>query len=198
MEATRGILLLSTVMILAVFIGMSFAQSETATSDKPLYLAPLFRYWNQRHTQHFYTTDWNEIQQVIPRRKGKHGYTADGIACIILTRPTYGAVPLYRFYHSRKVDHMYTINPEEIVVPVIHGRRGKNGYHFEWTAGYCYPTRIQGTVPLYRYYHAGLFNHLYTTNPAEIGTTSPGHVGKLGYRSEGITCYVYPNDPRVF
>ena len=47
------------------------------------------------------------------------------------------------------------------------------------------------TAPLYRYWRASVSDHFYTTNPAEIGTTSPGQVGKYGYKSEGIQCNIY-------
>ena len=47
------------------------------------------------------------------------------------------------------------------------------------------------TTPLYRYWKGSVSDHFYTTNPAEIGTTSPGQVGKYGYKSEGIQCIIY-------
>ena len=35
-------------------------------------------------------------------------------------------------------------------------------------------------------------DHFYTTNAAEIGTTTAGQVGQHGYLSEGVACYVIP------
>ena len=54
-------------------------------------------------------------------------------------------------------------------------------------AGYCYPTVLPGTIPLYRYYSAQAMDHLYTTNAQEVE-----HNGQYGYKSEGIVCYVIP------
>lgn len=33
-------------------------------------------------------------------------------------------------------------------------------------------------------------DYLYTTNIQQIGTTRSGQVGKNGYKSEGVTCYI--------
>ena len=49
-----------------------------------------------------------------------------------------------------------------------------------------------GTVPLYRYWNPSSADHFYTTNADEIGTTTSGEVGRYGYHSEGIACYVSP------
>ena len=168
-----------TVVLLAVI----FCASATCTDT----YAPLIQAWSQRQTDHFYYTDWNEISQIIPGRKGRHGYTAEGICCIILTSPTKGAVPLYRYY--RGGDHFYTTNAKEIGTTIFR-QRGSHGYISEGIAGYCYPTQKKGTVPLYRYWKASISDHFYTTNVNVIGTAKPGQRGNNGYVSEGITCYV--------
>ena len=36
-------------------------------------------------------------------------------------------------------------------------------------------------------------DHFYTTNAAEIGTTTPGSTGQYGYVSEGIAGYCFPS-----
>ena len=51
---------------------------------------------------------------------------------------------------------------------------------------------MSGTVPLYRYWNDKNGDHFYTRHSKEIGTTSPGNVGRHGYKSEGIACYVFP------
>uniref|UniRef100_A0A1X7VDP9 DUF5648 domain-containing protein n=1 Tax=Amphimedon queenslandica TaxID=400682 RepID=A0A1X7VDP9_AMPQE len=42
---------------------------------------PLYRYWNGN--DHFYTTNANEIGTTTHGRRGKHGYTSEGIACYV-------------------------------------------------------------------------------------------------------------------
>ena len=50
-------------------------------------------------------------------------------------------------------------------------------------------------VPLYRYWHPQAYDHFYTTNPSEIGTTTPNKIGNYGYYSEGIALRCMPNIP---
>jgi hypothetical protein len=49
---------------------------------------------------------------------------------------------------------------------------GNYGYVSEGIAGYCYGSQVAGTLPFYRYWNN--YEHFYTTNANEIGTTSPG------------------------
>jgi hypothetical protein len=69
---------------------------------------------------------------------------------------------------------------------------GQHGYTSEGITGYCFPTGIPGTVPLYRYWKSSVADHFYTTDAAEIGTTTPGVEGNYGYTSEGVVCFVIP------
>ena len=156
--------------------------------------APLFRYWKSSVSDHFYTTNWKEIDQVIPDRRGRHDYVAEGIACMLITRrASYETVPLYRYYKGGTQDHFYTTNSQEIGTTTP----GQIGYKFEGIAGYCYSSPTEYTVPLYRYWQPNKADHFYTTNSAEIGTTTHGQTGKHGYVSEGIACYVYHFAPHV-
>lgn len=68
---------------------------------------------------------------------------------------------------------------------------GANGWASEGVACKLLVYNYPGTLPLYRYWNGK--NHFYTTNIGEIGTTIPGSTGKLGYKSEGIVGYCYPN-----
>ena len=42
---------------------------------------PLYRYWNGR--DHFYTTNPHEIGTITHGRKGRGGYTSEGVACYV-------------------------------------------------------------------------------------------------------------------
>ena len=142
----------------------------------------IFRYWNSGITDHFYTANWGEIGC------GRHGWQSEGVACIMHSTNVSGTVPLYRYWGNN--DHFYTTNPREIGVTTP-GHVGHHGYKSEGILGYCYPTQVPGTVPLYRYYKPEGQDHLYTTNIHEIGTKVPGVVGKHGYKYEGVACYVF-------
>ncbi|CAF1461411.1 unnamed protein product [Didymodactylos carnosus] len=53
------------------------------------------------------------------------------------------------------------------------------------------PTLEGGTVPFYRYSNSN--DHFYTTNADEIGTTTPGALGRFGYRYEAVACEIFPS-----
>ena len=48
---------------------------------------------------------------------------------------------------------------------------------------------LGNAVPFYRYWNGR--DHFYTTNAAEIGTTSKGQHGLHGYTSEGTACHIF-------
>lgn len=153
------------------------ASAGSASTVKPFY-----RYYNPHvhGGNHFYTTDPTEIGIVSPGCRG--GYCFEFVDGSLETRQVSGSVPLYRFFDG--ADHFYTIV----------GPGNPGGFVYEKVAGYCFPYRAPGTVPLYRYVklHGG-HDHLYTTNPDEIGTTINGTCGAHHYCSEGTECYVYPS-----
>ena len=104
-----------------------------------------------------------------------------------------GSVPLYCYWNTAVSDHFYTTNSQEIGTTTP-GSIGQHGYICEGIAGYCFLRPVAGTVPLYRYYKGSVYDHFYTTNAAEIGTAIHGQVGRDGYQSEGVACYVIPYD----
>ena len=130
-----------------------------------------------------------EIGTVFPGLVGKHGYSSEGVTCLIYTTQVAGSVPLYRYYHPTSNDHLYTTDASEIGTTYLHVT-GKHGYRSEGIAGYCFPSPRLGTIPLYRYWHPARQDHFYTTNLKEIGTAVPGHKGRWNHISEGVTCHV--------
>ena len=157
-------------------------------------LTSLYRYWKSSVNDHFYTTNIHEIGTAALGITGHHGYVSEGTQCLLYTRQVAGTVPLYRYWRPAVSDHLYTTSSQEIGTTTP-GVTGRHGYISEGITGYCFPHAVAGTVPLYRYWKPGsdtVNDHLYTTNAAEIGTTTPGQVGKFGYYSEGVACYLIP------
>ena len=154
-------------------------------------LVSFYRYWKGLGADHFYTTNEDEIGTTTPGTIGHHGYTSEGIQCLVYSKQVKESVPLYRYFRGSGLDHFYTTKAEEIGTTTS-GQAGKHGYSSEGIAGYCFPFIKPGTIPLYRYFHPGGLDHFYTTNSLEIGTTIVGTTGKYGYVSEGIACYVLP------
>ena len=133
---------------------------------------PVYRYWNGRIGDHFYTTNWGELG------RGRSGYRYEGVQCWVRSRRAAGTVPLYRYWNGRIGDHFYTTNWGEL-------GRGRSGYRYEGIQCWVRSRRAAGTVPLYRYWNGRIGDHFYTTNWGELGR------GRSGYRYEGIQCWVY-------
>ena len=152
-------------------------------------LTALYRYWNPSVSDHFYTTNINEIGTATAGEVGKHGYRSEGAESLVYTGRVTGTVPLYRYWNSALGDHFYTTASSEIGTTAP-GETGQHGYVSKGIVGYCFPSSVPGTVPLHRYWSGG--DHFYTTDVAEIGTTAIGQAGQYGYRYEGVACYVLP------
>ena len=104
-------------------------------------------------------------------------------------------LPIYQYYVPGASDHLYTQKTTGIGQS-IPGRIGRYNAIAEGIAFSTLSNKEAGTVPLYRYFHPPTGDHFYTTNAREIGTTTPGAVGKHGYKNEGTIGYVYPS-PRA-
>ena len=178
--------------ILSLFLIFALQSTGLAVDPYAYAKTPLYRYWNGAVSDHFYTPNPYEIGTTTHGQVGRHGYVSEGVQSYMLFKyGFYGSVPLYRYYRPGIHDHFYTTNWREIGT-YTHGKVGRYGYVSEGLVGYCMPWNKPGTVPLYRYWKASVSDHFYTTNINEIGTAHPGAVGKHGYKSEGIECYVPP------
>jgi len=149
------------------------------------------RYWQEQHHDHFYTIKAEEIGTTHIGQTGHHGYKYEGESFTVFNHHHAGLVPLYRYWLDSKHDHFYTANPQEIG-KTHEGEVGHHGYKCEGHIGYVSPVQFPGSVPIHRYFHEAHFDHFYTANEQEIGTTHVGHVGHHGYKYEGVTGYAYP------
>jgi hypothetical protein len=55
----------------------------------------LYRYWKPSISDHFYTTNINEIGTATAGQLGHHGYTSEGAVGLLYSRQVIGTVPLY-------------------------------------------------------------------------------------------------------
>ena len=112
------------------------------------------------------------------------------VLLFLVNREAKHVVPLYCYYHAGVSDHLYTSNSTEIGT-VVPGNAGKNGFLCEGIECLVYAKQVEGSVPLHRYWNMSAENHLYTVNVNEIGTTTIGHIGKNGYKYEGVAGYCF-------
>ncbi len=147
-------------------------QQAIQSLNIPTVAVPMHRYMSPGATDHFYTTDWNELGN------GNYGYIYEGITCYASATPRPGTVPLYRYVSYPWGDHFYTTDWNEL-------GNGAWGWDFEKIQCYVLPAPLAGAVPLYRYWNADIGDHFYTTNWSELGT------GNYGWEFEWIQCYVF-------
>jgi len=151
-------------------------------------LTTVHRYWHEGSKDHFYTANGNEIGTTHTGHVGNNGYKCEGVSFHLFSHQHPGLIPVYRYWKAAASDHFYTANPGEIGATVV-GQHGNHGYVCEGILGYISPTEFFGSIPVYRYWHAGNTDHFYSTNSAEIGTTVVGQHGNHGYVCEGILGY---------
>jgi len=70
------------------------------------------------------------------------------------------------------------------------GQTGNHGYKCEGVLGFAYPADHH-VNHVFRYFHDAHHDHFYTTNAAEIGTTTTGAQGNHGYKSEGNAFHIF-------
>src|SRR3989440_4913878 len=150
---------------------------------------------------HFYTTAPAERDSAAAS-----GYALEGTECFVYPArpevggsgflvPVEGTVSLYRLHHPETGQHFYTTVPAERDSAVA------AGWISDWVECFVYPARpevggggflvpLEGTVPLYRIYHAESGDHAYTTSAAERDSALT-----VGWIFEWVECYVYPARP---
>ncbi|KAL0959843.1 hypothetical protein HGRIS_011519 [Hohenbuehelia grisea] len=95
------------------------------------YTYPLYRLWNPRLTDHFYTTDDYEAKTY----QREYGYINDtrSIAGYVYKQERCNSVPLYRAYRVASAHHLYTTDYSEWTRAIRH-----QGYHYEGIVAYVH------------------------------------------------------------
>jgi hypothetical protein len=136
---------------------------------------PVFRYFNVRNGDHFYTTNFNELGG---GSVGTNGYRFEGVGFFAFPSQATNTVPVLRYFNTRNGDHFYTTNFNEL------GNAGNGGWVLEnRTAFFVHQTQINGSVPVLRFYNGS--DHFYTKNNDEFFT------GSGGYGSEGNAFFAF-------
>ena len=91
--------------------------------------AGFYRLYDRAHTDHLYTTNETEADELI-----RHdGYENRGYVGFIYKSAICGAVPLYRLYDAKEYNHYYTTSESNRDYWL------KRGYTSQGTAGYVLP-----------------------------------------------------------
>jgi hypothetical protein len=167
--------LVSSCLSLA-FVTLIFCP-QTPYSGDPRVTIPLLRAFSSGVTDHFYTTNFGELQNA----DANLGYVAERTPGYIFVNQQPSTVPLYRLYSASGTDHFYTIDANEKDNAI------KGGYSYEGIPGYVYTDNTCGGVPLYRSYNGAAVDHFYTASLTEKDNAVTG-----GWKFEFIACYILP------
>ena len=97
---------------------------------------PVYRFWNRKTADHFYTTSAAEKQQLeADLASGKDNYVYEGIAWYV---PETSAHPVYRFFDTAAYNHFYTSDPQLQVSLSQAFINGTGTYRYEGIAWYWY------------------------------------------------------------
>lgn len=158
------------------------AGTTTCTCDYPL--ITLYRAYSPARVDHLYTIDHDELNSAIHGG----GYTREPDAGRLLANDSTvaGALPLYRLWNSRVLDHFYTVSKVE-----RDNVAGNGGWVYEGVVGNVLSGPACGTLPLYRTFQAAGFDHFYTSDAPEEANA----ITKLGYAFESVAGHIWPGDP---
>merc|ERR1711916_144886 len=145
---------------------------------------PLYRYYNTKVKDHFYTTNWASLGNA-----GSDGWRFEGVQAYIYKEKESGSIPLYRYYSAADKDHLYTTN---------YLGREKDGYKLQGITGYVLEASPEtgglpwenaaSKVPLFRYYNKNTRDHFYTTRKEVLDG------GRQGWAYQGLTGYFLTTD----
>lgn len=91
---------------------------------------PLHRYYSEDQSDHFYTTDSEEIGTTTLGETGNHGYEYEGIEGYCFEDFMEGTIPLYRYWNMDITNHLYTCDVNEVA---------PDGYEYEGIACFMVP-----------------------------------------------------------
>jgi Repeat of unknown function (DUF5648) len=147
-----------------------FAADQPPSSDTQ----PVFRLYNSKTDDHFYTIDKHETAS---------GYRREGTACQVFNTQQPGTDPLHRVL-TPSGSHFYTSSAAEFAG--LMAQPAPNKYTDEGILGFVFTAITDGPQPLFRSYNPNTGGHLYTTDVAEYDASSRNS----GYRGDGVSCFI--------
>ncbi len=140
------------------------AESTASTMEKPVY-----RLYNRRNGEHFYTLNLTERYYLI-----NSGWVNEGIGWFA---PDTSSTPVYRLLSLKSYKHHYTTSQNERDVLVKLG-----SWRYEGISWYSDDKK---SVPLYRQYNRKSGDHHYTADANEYHVLTT----KYSWNAEGIAWY---------
>jgi predicted phosphodiesterase len=163
---------------------LSWASANAGSAET----APVYRFWSPVLGSHFYTLDEAEKARVLSQWPGV--WTYEGIAFRAFASSTAdGTMPVYRFWSLVSGGHFYTLDEAEKAWVLS---RYPDVWAYEGIAFYAYAAGSgpEGTMPVYRFWSAGLGDHFYTIGDTERFQVVSGYAGV--WDDEGVAWCAYP------
>jgi hypothetical protein len=127
---------------------------------------------------HFYTTNANEVQQLV----NFYGFEAEGTTTgYIFPTEQPGTVPLFRLYSLGAADHMYTTSTKTRDYAVK-----RLGYFVEGTLGFVYSEDGPDRIPFFSLHNPIANDHYYTSSEAQRDDAA-----KNGWEIQGGVGYIF-------
>jgi YD repeat-containing protein len=123
---------------------------------------PVYRFYNTKNGDHFYTTSEDEKNTVS--NNPDSGYVFEKIAFYAYSSQISETTPVYRFYNPTTGDHFYTISEDEKNVVI---NNPQWGYYFENIRFYVFKNQVSNSFPVYRFYNPTNGDHFYTASESE-------------------------------
>lgn len=134
---------------------VSFHIEVTVNGQGPF--TRLYRAYNPNIGLHFFTSSYNEFQQIVQAGLTDESHERGGIGVLLVQ--DIGSAPLHRLYNPNNGEHYYTLSDVERDHLVM------QGWTFERDEGFLYEEPTVCTSPIYRLYNEAFGGHLFTENP---------------------------------
>lgn len=153
-------------------------QTPTQTTPVSIPKKPLYQLWNNVTSDHLYTTDAGERNQLIAGKQ----YVDQGIAGYLYEKQAPGSTPLYRVWVASATNNFYTASQSERDNAVRNGGTDKG------IVGYIMTTQAAGSTPFYRLYSASYPDHYYT---ADVNAKNSANASFRSYKDEGTVGFIF-------
>uniref|UniRef100_A0A7S0HJC8 MADS-box domain-containing protein n=2 Tax=Geminigeraceae TaxID=589343 RepID=A0A7S0HJC8_9CRYP len=163
----------------------SSSMLEASHSD----CVPLFYYINSDLRDHFYSTNFKELEG------GKLHYKFLGVMTGVYATYKTGTIPVYRYYNNFDHDHVYTTNYKKWGKGGSYRTPdGEHGYTYEGVAFYIYKYPRQGLQPVYAFVNPKNGNKIFSMSTGDAGPHSAnfkmqgiiGYAGCTPSRNDGL------------
>lgn len=152
-----------SIEVYGTFVGVTPARTEVyaqAMPSQPDISMPVYRFFNVRNANHFYTDSASERDMVIATWPDVFRY--EGIAYYV--NPAKNEQPLYRFFYRRGSSHFYTASVQEASMILA---KWPDVFTYDGTTYRVSREQVTGGTTVYRFLNRRNSSHFYTASAEE-------------------------------